>query len=292
MEPFIGCDTPYSGASIVLYGAPYDSTASNRPGSRFGPGTMRRESYGLETYSPWLDKDLSDCGIFDSGDLELPFGDTLTMVETVRERAARILADGKTPFLFGGEHTVTLGAVQAAYEKYSGLRLIHFDAHADLRDDYLGVRLSHACVIRRCWEFLGDGKVFQFGIRSGERGEFEWAREHTSLRRFDFEGLERVVSEIIEAGKPVYLTVDLDVLDPAAFPGTGTPEAGGVSYMELMKAIRLVMKARVVGCDVVELAPPLDASGVSTATACKAAREMLLMLNHPAPNGAPLQGEE
>ncbi len=156
---------------------------------------MRRESYGLETYSPSLDRDLTDCKISDFGDLELPFGDTLAMVEMVREMAAKILADGKTPFLFGGEHTVTLGAVQAAFEKYSGLRLIHFDAHADLRGDYLGVRLSHACVIRRCWELFGDGRIFQFGIRSGERGEFEWAQEHTSLTRFDFGGLEQAVSD-------------------------------------------------------------------------------------------------
>jgi agmatinase len=277
VTPFIGCEAAYDEAKTVLYGAPFDSTASNRPGSRFGPEAIRRESYGLETYSPWLNRDIEDIKVHDSGDLELPFGDAAAMVGLVRERAATILKDGKLPFLFGGEHTVTLGAVQAAAEKHPDLRLLHFDAHADLRDDYLGVKLSHACVIRRCWELIGDGRVFQFGIRSGERAEFEWAKSHTGLRRFDFEGLERVVSEIKD--KPVYLTVDLDVLDPAAFPGTGTPEAGGASYMELMKAIRLVMGARVVGCDIVELAPSLDQSGVSAATACKVAIEMMLMLD-------------
>jgi agmatinase len=276
MAALIGCDASYDEAGIVLYGAPYDSTASNRPGSRFAPEAIRRESYGLETYSPWQGRDLADIKVFDSGDLELPFGDTAAMVGLVRERAATILKDGKLPFLFGGEHTVTLGAVQAAAEKHPDLHLIHFDAHADLRDDYLGVKLSHACVIRRCWELIGDRRVFQFGIRSGERAEFEWAKSHTSLRRFDFEGLERVLADIKD--KPVYLTVDLDVLDPAAFPGTGTPEAGGASFTELMKAIRLVMGARVVGCDIVELAPGLDQSGVSAATACKVAREMLLMI--------------
>jgi agmatinase len=276
MTPFIGCGATYNEAGIVLYGAPYDSTASNRPGSRFGPEAIRRESYGLETYSPYLDRGLEGIKVHDSGDLELPFGDTAGMVRLVRERAAGILGDGKTPFLFGGEHTVTLGAVQAAAEKHPDLRLVHFDAHADLRDDYLGVKLSHACIIRRCWDILGDGRICQFGIRSGERAEFAWAESHTSLRRFDFEGLERVVPDIKD--KPVYLTVDLDVLDPAAFPGTGTPEAGGVTFMELMQAIRLVMGGRVVGCDIVELAPPLDQSGVSTATACKVVREMLLML--------------
>jgi agmatinase len=273
---FIGCQASYDEARIVLYGAPYDSTASNRPGSRFGPEAIRRESYGLETYSPWLDRDITELKAQDSGDLELPFGDTAAMVGLVRGRAAQILNDGKTPFLFGGEHTVTLGAVQAAAEKYPDLHLIHFDAHADLRDDYLGVKLSHACVIRRCWDILGDGRISQYGIRSGERGEFAWAGSHTNLRRFDFKGLDMVMANL--RNKPVYLTVDLDVLDPAAFPGTGTPEAGGVTYLDLMKAIRLVMGARVVGCDIVELAPPLDQSGVSTATACKVAREMLLMI--------------
>jgi agmatinase len=277
-NPFIGCDASYNEAAIVLYGAPYDSTASNRPGSRFGPEAMRRESYGLETYSPWLDRDITDIKVFDSGDLELPYGDTAAMVELVRERAAAILAENKLPFLFGGEHTVTLGAVMASAKAHPGLHIIHFDAHADLRDDYLGVKLSHACVLRRCWDILGDGRISQFGIRSGEREEFLWAERHTSLRRFDFEGLEETVSGLIDADKPVYVTVDLDVLDPAAFPGTGTPEAGGASYTDLLKAIRLVMAARVVGCDVVELAPALDQSGVSTATACKVAREMLLMI--------------
>jgi agmatinase len=277
---FIGCEASYSEAEIVLYGAPYDSTASNRPGARFGPEAIRRESYGLETYSPWLDRGLEAAKVFDSGDLELPFGDTAAMVRLVHGRAAKILADGKLPFLFGGEHTVTLGAVQAAAEKYPDLRLIHFDAHADLRDDYLGVKLSHACVIRRCWDILGDRRISQFGIRSGERGELLWAEGRTGLRRLDFEGLEETVSALIETNVPVYVTVDLDVLDPAAFPGTGTPEAGGASFMDLMKAIRLVLGARVVGCDLVELAPPLDQSGVSTATACKAAREMILLLTN------------
>ncbi len=277
-EPFIGCEAAYDEAEIVLFGAPYDSTASNRPGARFGPEALRRESRGLETYSPWLDRDLADRKVFDSGDIELPFGDSAAMVELVRARAAEIFDVGKLPFLLGGEHTVTLGAVRAAAAVFPDLHLVHFDAHADLREDYLGVKLSHACVIRRCWDILGDGRIAQFGIRSGERSEFLWAGRHTRLSRFDFTGLEQAVEALKEADKPVYLTVDLDVLDPAAFPGTGTPEAGGVSFSQLMEALRTVVSARVVGCDVVEFAPQLDASGVSSATACKAVREMLLMI--------------
>ena len=156
--------------------------------------------------------------------------------------------------------------------------MIHFDAHADLRDDYLGAKLSHACVLRRCWELVGDGKIFQFGIRSGDREEFRWGAEHVTTRRFDFEGLEETLDRL--AGKPVYFTVDLDVLDPSVFPGTGTPEPGGVSFDALRRAVALVCsRANVVACDVNELSPPYDPSGISTAAACKVVREMLLALH-------------
>lgn len=276
-DSFMACDAYYADADVVLFGAPYDSTASNRPGARFGPRAIRQESYGLETYSPRQDRDLADCAVFDAGDLELPLGDCEAALALVEEQARSILADGKLPFLLGGEHSLTLGAVQAALERYPDLHLIHFDAHTDLREDYLGVRHSHACVIRRCWELLGDGRIAQFGIRSGERWEFEWAAGHTRLVKFGFDGLEQAVGALKKAGKPVYFTLDLDVLDPGVFPGTGTPEAGGVSYRELMAAVELVLSADVVACDVMELAPNLDASGVSAATACKVIRELLLM---------------
>ena len=279
VETFLGCDADYEESSIVLIGAPYDCTTSNRPGARFACRAMRSESEGLETFSPFQNLDLCDVKVFDSGDLQLGFGDAAPVLESIRARVLGVLCDKKLPFLIGGEHLVTLGAVQAAAEIYPDLHIIHFDAHADVRGDYLGVKLSHACVIRRCWEILGDGRIYQFGIRSGERQEFAWAETegHTVMRRFDFEGLSEVVRTL--GKKPVYLTVDLDVLDPSAFPGTGTPEAGGVSFLQLQKAVCTVCEgANVVGCDVTELSPPLDASGCSTATACKVVREMLLCL--------------
>lgn len=278
VETFIGCDCPYEQAKIVLYGAPFDSTTSFRPGARFGSAAMRHESFGLETYSPYQDADLTDCAVFDSGDLELCFGSPESALKDIEARAARILADGKLPLLLGGEHLVTLGAVRAAAKKYPELHIIHFDAHADLRDDYLGCSLSHACVLRRCHELLGDGRIHQFCIRSGDREEFRFARNHTNLHPFDFEGLEETVSVLREKGVPVYFTIDLDCLDPSAFPGTGTPEAGGVSFVQLLKAIRTVCSANIVGADLNELAPALDPSGVSTATACKVLRELLLAL--------------
>lgn len=280
-DAFIGCEAGFEEADTVLFGAPFDSTTSYRPGARFGPAAIRHESYGLETYSPYLDRDLTDIAVFDGGDLELPFGDTEAALTQIEEAAASILDAKKLPFLLGGEHLVTLGAVRAAVKKYPALHILHFDAHTDLRDDYLGVRLSHACVLRRCHELLGDGKIFQFGIRSGDRPEFLWANEgHTDLHKFDFTGLSEAVETLAKTSAPVYLTIDLDVLDPSVFPGTGTPEAGGVSFAALHDAMRTVTAhCHVVGCDVVELAPNLDPTGVSTAVACKVVRELLLLLN-------------
>ena len=278
IETFIGCDSEYDQARIVLYGAPFDSTTSFRPGARFGPSAMRHESFGLETYSPYQDADLTDCAVFDSGDMELCFGSAEAALQDIEARAAEILTDGKFPLLLGGEHLVTLGAVRAVVQKYPNLHMIHFDAHADLRDDYLGAKLSHACVLRRCHDLLGDGRIHQFCIRSGDREEFRFARTHTDLHPFGFDGLEACVSSLRAQGVPIYFTIDLDCLDPSAFPGTGTPEAGGVSFVQLLEAIRTVCTANVVGADVNELAPALDASGVSTATACKVLREFILEL--------------
>ena len=278
IENFIGCDCDYEEAKIVLFGAPFDSTTSFRPGARFGSAAMRHESFGLETYSPYQDKELTDYNVFDSGDLELCFGSAERALADIEERAETILADGKLPLLIGGEHLVTLWAVRAVAKKYPELHIIHFDAHADLRDDYLGAKLSHACVIRRCHDILGDGRIHQFCIRSGEKTEFEFAKEHTEMHRFGFSGLVELVKELRETGTPVYFTIDLDCLDPSVFPGTGTPEAGGVTFIQLLDAIRFVASTNVVGADVNELAPMLDPSGVSTATACKVLRELLLAL--------------
>ena len=278
VETFLGCDAEYEDADTVLFGAPYDSTTSFRPGTRFASRTIRAESFGLETYSPYQDRDLTDCRIFDSGDLELCFGDSSKALAAIEQRADTILSDGKLPLMIGGEHLVTLGAVRAAARHYPDLRIIHFDAHTDLRDDYLGARLSHATVIRRCWDILGDDRIYQFGIRSGDRPEFQWAKSHVHTRKFDFEGLGRTVDLLRD--KPVYFTLDLDVLDPSVFPGTGTPEAGGVFFKQLLTAVLTVCsEANVVGCDVNELCPAYDPTGASTATACKIIREMLLALS-------------
>ena len=278
IETFIGCDADYENAGIVLFGAPFDSTTSFRPGARFGSSAIRHESFGLETYSPYQDRDLTDIRVFDCGDLELCFGSAEAALRDIEEKADEILADGKLPFLIGGEHLVTLGAVRAAVRKYPDLHIIHFDAHADLRDDYLGAQLSHACVMRRCHELTGDGRIHQFCIRSGEKAEFTFAAAHTDMHKFSFDGLRELTEKLARENTPVYLTVDLDCLDPSLFCGTGTPEAGGVRFTELLDAILAAGKTNIVGADVNELAPMLDASGASTAAACKVVREMLLAI--------------
>ena len=277
---FIGCDKPYEDATTVLFGAPYDSTTSFRPGTRFGPNAMRMESFGIETYSMVLDRDLlDDTSVFDSGDLELPFGNQERGLSMIEERADEILTGGKRPFLLGGEHLVTLGSVRAVAKKHPDLHIIHFDAHADLREDYLGNPLSHACVLRRCHDLLGDGRIFQFGIRSGTREERQFMRDgHVTTELFADTTLPDVIKSIGPA-TPVYLTIDMDVLDPSEFPGTGTQEAGGFRYPQLVADVRKILaKLNVVGLDNVELNPGLDSSGRSTALACKFLREELLSL--------------
>ena len=274
IETFLGCDSEYEESRIVIFGAPFDSTTSYRPGTRFASRHMRAESYGLETYSPYQGSALEDAKIFDSGDLELCFGDSSIALKDIEEHTRRILNDGKLPLMIGGEHLVTLGAVRAVCEKYPDLHIIHFDAHADLRDEYLGAKLSHASVMRRSWELVGDGHIHQFGIRSGERAEFIWGKDHINTQLFNFEGLEKTIDEL--NGKPVYFTIDLDVLDVSVFPGTGTPEAGGVTFNELLMAILKVAKLNIVGMDINELSPMLDSSGASTAVALKIMRELML----------------
>lgn len=277
IETFMACDAEYEDAKTVLFGAPFDSTTSYRPGTRFGSRTIRQESFGVETYSPYQDKDMTDYSFFDSGDLELCFGSSEKALEDIEERTQTILEDGKRPFMMGGEHLVTLGAVIAVAKKYPDLHIIHFDAHADLREEYLGAQLSHAAVLKRCWELVGDGRIFQFGIRSGDREEFLWGKDHVFTNKFNFNGLKETVESL--KGKPVYFTLDLDVLDPSVFPGTGTPEPGGVNFNELRDAVELVCSSlNIVGCDVNELSPPYDTSGISAAAACKIVREMLLAL--------------
>ena len=274
---FIGCDNKYDESKIVIFGAPFDGTTSYRPGARFAPSAIRNESYSIEIYSPYQDKDLEDIAVFDGGDLELCFGNTQRVLDDIEEYAAKVINDGKIPVMIGGEHLVTLGAVRAAAKKYEDLYIIHFDAHTDMRDEYLGEKLSHATVMRRCHDLLGEDKIYQFGIRSGEKSEFLFSEKYQFINKFNFDRLQDVVKVL--SVKPIYFTLDLDVLDPSDFSGTGTPEAGGVRFIDLLEAVFAVSKLNIIGVDINELSPPYDNSGKSASLACKLLREILLAVS-------------
>ncbi|TLS67000.1 agmatinase [Mariprofundus erugo] len=260
---------------IRIIGAPFDGTVSFRPGARFGPAAIRHASDGLETWSPALNADLESIHYADGGDLELPMGDVALVLAIIREAVDECLNDGATPFLLGGEHLVSLPAIEAVFDRYPDLVVIQLDAHADQREDYLGVKLSHACVMRRVCELIGYDNVRQLGVRSGTRDEY------TLMQRFQTQAClrEESLAELVDwiGGRPVYLTVDLDVFDPSCMSGTGTPEPGGIDWWVFQRFITALQGCDMVGLDVVELAPQLDPSGCSSVLAAKAVREMLLM---------------
>ncbi|NLA82376.1 MAG: agmatinase [Clostridiaceae bacterium] len=276
---FCGCDCPFDQSRLVVFGAPYDASASFRPGARFGPSAMRRDSWGLETYSPLLDKDLEEACVSDLGDLELPQGPATKVLDQVQAMTGAIIRSGKIPVMVGGDHSLTLGAVRAALEAYPQLHIVHLDAHTDLREDYLGDTYSHASVIRRCHDLVGDGRIHAYGIRSGLKTEFDFARQHLDFHPFSLEALADLASTLED--QPVYVTLDLDLLDPSILPGTGTPEPGGIGFHELLSALASTASLKLVGADLMELSPPLDPSGASTAVACKILREWLLLMAFP-----------
>ncbi|MDP2425627.1 MAG: agmatinase [bacterium] len=276
---FQSCQSEYFDATVVIFSVPMDATTSFRPGTRFAGNAIRVDSFGVEWYSPYRDMDLKDFQTCDIGDLDIPTGDVDKSLDLIYNTAKQILADKKKPMMIGGEHLVTYPVVKALVERYPDLHIIHLDAHTDLRDEFFGRKFSHATVLRRCHDLVGDGKIFQFGIRSGDSSEFKWASSgHTHLRKFDLVGIKEAIASIKD--KPVYITIDLDVLDPSIFPGTGTPEAGGITYKELLGAFDDFENLNnIVGADLVELSPMLDASGGSTAVAAKSLREMVLLLH-------------
>lgn len=271
-----GIFSDFKESDVVVFGIPYDGTASYRPGTRFGPAAIRQEIDGIETYSPYLDQDLTDYKICDLGNMAMHFGSTEKILDEIKYEVRRILQDDKKTVALGGEHLVSLPIIEAYIEKYPGLNVIQFDAHADLRDEFIGEKYSHATVMRRTYEKL-DGDLWQFGIRSGTKEEFKFADENTNINRFNLNGIKEAAYKI--GSTPVYVTIDIDVLDPSIVPGTGTPEAGGISFTELMEGLKALSGLNIVGADIVELSPHYDHSGVSTSATCKVLREMLLILS-------------
>lgn len=275
---FIKSHPNFEESQAVIYGMPMDWTVSYRPGSRFGPARIREVSIGLEEYSPYLDRELDEVKYFDAGDIPLPFGNAQRSLDMIEQFVDRILEAGKFPLGLGGEHLVSWPVMKAVYKKYPDLAIIHMDAHTDLREHYEGEPLSHSTPIRKIAELIGPKNVYSFGIRSGMKEEFEWAKENGMyIAKFDvLEPLKEVLPTL--AGRPVYVTIDIDVLDPAHAPGTGTVDAGGITSKELLAAIHAIARSdmRVVGADLVEVAPVYDHSEQTANTASKLVREMLL----------------
>lgn len=259
-------------ADIVIVGLPYDGTCCSKPGARFGPQEIRLVSIDIETYSPVFDKDLEEIRFYDAGELEFQFGNRKDTLEKIYTAAKETISYNKKWLGIGGEHLVTLPAVKAHAETYTELAVVHFDAHADLNNEYLGEQLAHSTVIRRISEFIKPENITQIGIRSGTKDEYSWIKQHNTLITDKNELIKRM------QGKPVYLTIDLDVLDPSVLWGTGTPEPGGMSFKEFLDWLQAIRKLNIVGADVVELSPHYDPSKVSAVTAAKVVRELLFIL--------------
>lgn len=277
LESLDDCD----GAGTIIVGAPMDITSSGRPGSRYAPAAIRAASDLIEDYSPAIDRQLQDACFYDAGDVVTPSGDVESSLSNIEAGCSSFYRAGKRVLLLGGEHLVTLGAVRAAHRTYGDLVVLQFDAHADLRADYMGMGLSHATVIRRVSEIVGTQRMWQFGIRSGTREEYQLMRSSGQMFYDDMlspSGRSSTAARVTEAigSRPVYLTIDIDVLDPSVAPGTGTPEPGGLSFADLMDMLLKLRQLRVVGMDVVEVNPMLDASGRTLVAAAKIIRELLL----------------
>jgi agmatinase len=272
---FMGAQRDPQDCQVGVFGVPYDGTTSFRPGTRFGPAAIRNVSEGLETYCPQLDRDLDDIAYADLGALAIPFGAPEPVVERVKTATEAVLDLGLKPLMLGGEHSISSGAVSAVAERHPDLVLVQLDAHADLREEWLGARHSHACAMRRCLEVLPSGDLLQLAIRSGTRLEFQELR-HSGRLIQDCPALAHAMQNL--AGRPIYLTVDLDWFDPSVLPGTGTPEPGGFHWSDFAQVLQVLQDHRLVGADVVELAPQLDVSGASAVLAAKVVRSLLLLM--------------
>jgi agmatinase len=277
-KPYEGCLASFDKADIILFGAGFDGTSSYRPGSRFAPLSIRSETYyAQEDYSPYFNQDLTDKAIHDLGDVEIVFGNTSRTLERIEAVSRHIVNAGKIPVTIGGEHLITYPAIKPVVQKYPDLRVVQLDAHLDLMDELFGDKYSHGSVMRRVSELFSEsGRIYQVGIRSGSREEFTFAEKHTHLFKFDTLEFVKRLGDLKK--KPIYLTIDIDVFDPSLIPGTGTPEAGGIFFQQYIELLMKMKDMNIVGADIVELAPQIDPTNVSTIVASKILRELLMIL--------------
>jgi len=259
---------------MVLFGVPFESRTIHRGGVAKAPSAIRSASANIETFSPYLRADLRDVGVFDAGDLDVSGKEVITAIDVVESFCGKIHDDSKMPVMMGGEHIMTCGAIRAAAARWPELAVLHFDAHANLKREFQGETFAGYTLMRRVWDIVGDGRIYQFGVRSGSREEFEWSLEHTRIETGNANSIDSCAEAVMS--RPIYITVDLDVLDPADFPATGIPEAGGMSFRGLYDALLSLRGLYVVGFDICELYPPYDTTGTSAALAAKLLREMLI----------------
>jgi len=278
---FMGAQRSIENCKVSLLGVPYDGSSCFRPGSRFGPSAIREDSHGIETYCPQLNLDLEDINFADLGSLDVPIADTKLIIEIVENATNVLLENNLKPLIIGGEHSITSGVIKSIITNYPELIMLQLDAHADLREEWLGSKFSHACTMKRCLEILPSKKIFQIGIRSGTKLEFTEMKEAKRLIPHRIGGdakyLEKTLEDLI--GTPIYLTFDLDWFDPSVMPGTGTPEPGGYFWSDFAEIIEVLKPHNLIGADVVELSPKLDNSGISTILAAKVIRSLIMLLN-------------
>ncbi len=276
MKKFLGANENIDNAKIVLIGIPFDGTSSFRSGSRFAPDSIRLFSDSIETYSPYFNDDIENINFYDSGNIEVTINNFSVLNSHSQKIIKKLLEKDKKTFVLGGEHLITLPVVEIYKEFYNNLKVIQLDAHTDLRDEYFGEKYSHATVMRRIFDIVGEKNIFQFGIRSGTKDEFNFANKYTNLVKFSLK-IEKFLDKL--KNFPIYLTIDLDVFDLSILPGTGNPEPGGVNFKEFIDFLEKIKDLNIVGCDVVELNPEIDKTGASSILSAEVVREMLIVLN-------------
>ena len=266
---------------VSLLGVPYDGTCCFRPGARFGPSAVREDSYGIETYCPQLNLDLEDINFADLGSLDVPLGDAKLTLDYIKDATDILLKNNLKPLIIGGEHSITSAVIKSIITNYPELIMIQLDAHADLRDEWLGSKLSHACTMKRCLEILPSKKIFQIGIRSGTKSEFLEMNNSKRLIQHTLGENAKSLEEALKSfkGRPIYLTFDLDWFDPSVMPGTGTPEPGGYFWGDFAAIINVIKSHNLIGADVVELSPKLDNTGISSILAAKVIRSLIMLLD-------------
>ena len=278
---FMGAQRSIDQCNVSLLGIPYDGTCCFRPGSRFGPSAVREDSYGIETYCPQLNLDLEDINFADLGSLDVPIGDAKLIINHVRDATNILLKNNLKPLIIGGEHSITRGVIKSIIKNYPDLIMLQLDAHADLRDEWLGSKFSHACTMKRCLEILPSKKIFQIGIRSGTKSEFLEMNNSKRLIQHTLGENAKSLEKALKSfkGRPIYLTFDLDWFDPSIMPGTGTPEPGGYFWGDFAAIIDVIKSHNLIGADVVELSPKLDNTGISSILAAKVIRSLIMLLD-------------